>query len=76
MENIARIPKPQIEFNPPIYQCKRATKDFHLDGDLNKEFWKDAEFTEPFVDIVGTDGKWPTYQTKVKMLWDEEYFYF
>ncbi|HEX3021707.1 MAG TPA: carbohydrate-binding family 9-like protein [Lachnospiraceae bacterium] len=71
-----RIPKTNIEFKPPVYQCKRATKPFVLDGNIDKEFWEEAEFTEDFVDIEGEQKARPRYLTRAKMLWDDEYFYF
>lgn len=71
-----RIPIPNIEFHPPIYFCKKARKRFILDGNIEKEFWEDAEFTEDFIDIEGDKRPVPRFRTRVKMLWDEENFYF
>ncbi|MDK2808469.1 MAG: hypothetical protein PWP24_1204 [Clostridiales bacterium] len=71
-----RIPTPVIGFDPPVYVCKRANKPFYLDGSLDKEFWKEASFTEEFQSITGDEMEKPAFSTKVKMLWDEEYFYF
>lgn len=70
-----RIPKPDIGFAPPVYQCRRATKPFVLDGDLEKEFWQDAEFTDAFVDIEGDKREKPRFLTRAKMLWDDENLY-
>lgn len=75
MGNI-RIPKPRIDFNPPVYYCKKATKPFTLDGNIEKDFWADADFTEEFVDIEGKDMTKPRYRTQAKMLWDDENLYF
>lgn len=66
---------PRISFAPPVYQCRRAVKPFVLDGNLDKEFWQDAEFTELFADIEGADMKTPRFETRAKMLWDDEYLY-
>lgn len=71
-----RIPKPNIDFCPPVYYCKRADKPFVLDGDVEKEFWAHAEFTEEFVDIEGKKMPKPRFNTRAKMLWDDENFYF
>ena len=76
MSHNVRIPKTMIEFNPPIYNCKRATKPFTLDGNVEKEFWNDAEFTEYFMDIEGQHMPEPRFKTRAKMLWDDENFYF
>lgn len=45
---MSRMPKTMIEFNPPVYMCKRATKPFVLDGNIDKEFWADAPFTDGY----------------------------
>lgn len=71
-----RIPKTDIAFNPPTYRCKRATKPFVLDGNIEKPFWEDAEFTEYFLDIQGSHMPQPRFKTRAKMLWDDDYFYF
>lgn len=76
MEQKIRIPKTNIEFNPPVYQCRRATKPFILDGNVEKPFWEDAEFTEDFLDIQGAYMPRPRFRTRAKMLWDDEYLYF
>lgn len=70
------MPLPRIGFAPPTYQCRRATRPFVLDGNLDKDFWKDAEFTDLFVDIEGADVKPPRFSTRAKMLWDDENLYF
>lgn len=71
-----RVPKTEIEFNPPIYYCKKATKPFVLDGNIDKSFWEDAQYTDYFVDIEGDKRPTPRFKTRVKMLWDEECMYF
>ncbi|HWT73320.1 MAG TPA: carbohydrate-binding family 9-like protein [Mobilitalea sp.] len=71
-----RIPKPKIEFNPPVYLCQRATKPFYLDGNINKPFWEEASFTEDFVDIQGDGMPAPRFRTRAKMLWDNDNLYF
>jgi hypothetical protein len=44
-----------------------------IDGNLDKDFWKDVDWTDDFVDIA-TDTA-PKFQTRVKMRWDDEYLY-
>lgn len=67
---------PRIDFAPPVYQCRRARRPFVLDGDLEKDFWADAPFTELFADIEGRDVKPPRCRTRAKLLWDDENLYF
>lgn len=73
--NPIRIPIPAIDFNPPIYHCRRATKPFLLDGRLDKPFWEDASFTSAFLDIEGEHMPSPRFLTRAKMLWDDENLY-
>lgn len=70
-----RIPIPDIAFHPPVYSCMRAKHPFTLDGNVEKPFWKDAPFTGYFVDIEGDHGEKPRFQTRVKMMWDDDNLY-
>lgn len=71
-----RVPKTNIEFNPPVYMCKKATKPFTLDGNIDKPFWEDIPFTDYFVDIEGDVRPEPRFKTRAKMTWDNENLYF
>jgi len=73
--NLSKIPIPIIDFNPNVYICERRVKPFILDGNINKEFWMDAPFTEYFVDIQGDTMPKPRFRTRAKMLWDDENLY-
>ncbi len=57
------------------YICTRATEPIVVDGKLDEKSWKKAEWTQKFVDIEGSKKPLPLYDTQVKMLWDENYFY-
>jgi len=46
-----------------------------IDGNVNKQSWRDAPWTDDFVDIEGDKKPVPRYSTRAKMLWDEEYLY-
>ncbi len=52
--------------------CKTETP-LTIDGIANEEAWSLAPFTDSFIDIEGV--KTPKYDTKIKMLWDEQFFY-
>lgn len=69
------MPIPNIAFTPPVYQCQRAVKPFVLDGNVEKEFWENAPFTEFFKDIEGDIRPKPHFKTRAKMLWDDENLY-
>jgi Carbohydrate family 9 binding domain-like len=42
---------------------------------LDDDAWKAAPWTDVFVDIQGEARPWPRFQTRAKMLWDDNYFY-
>lgn len=70
------FPKSKIPFNPEQYVCYKTDKPIMIDGKLNDSAWEKAEWTNYFVDIEGDLKPKPLHQTRVKMLWDDEYFYF
>lgn len=70
-----RIPVPDIGFHPPVYSCMRAKRPFTLDGNIHKQFWEDAPFSDFFVDIEGDKREKPRFQTRMKMMWDDENLY-
>ena len=45
-----------------------------IDGVADEVSWKKAQVSDDFIDIEGIEI--PTYQTNVRMLWDETYLYF
>ena len=47
-----------------------------LDGKITEKAWKNIPWTDSFIDIEGDLKPKPYNDTKVKMLWDEDYFYF
>jgi hypothetical protein len=60
---------------PNGYVCYRASEPIRIDGRLDKPVWRDAPWSAAFVEIEGDDKPPPRFQTRVKMLWDDEYFY-
>ncbi|KKO53901.1 carbohydrate-binding family 9-like protein [Paenibacillus sp. DMB20] len=74
--NWSGVPEPKIEYAPKHYICGRAKGPLVLDGRVDKPFWTAADWTDDFVDIEGDLRPRPVKQTRVKMLWDDEYFYF
>lgn len=69
------FPVPQITFAPKHYMCYRTSEPIDIDGKLSEDSWKNAEWTDYFVDIEGDLKQAPIYKTRVKMLWDDRYFY-
>lgn len=59
--------------HPKGYVCYQGTP--VLSGKMDDSAWANAPWTDVFVDIEGDVRPAPTWETRVKMLWDEEYFY-
>ncbi len=63
---------------PKGYLCYQASTPIRIDGKLDDAAWRDAPWTDLFVDIEG-DAKprspRPRFRTRVKMLWNKEFFY-
>ncbi|GGA32538.1 carbohydrate-binding family 9-like protein [Paenibacillus physcomitrellae] len=74
--NLSGVPEPNLTYGPKHYICRRASGKLVPDGRLDKPFWAGAEWTEDFVDIEGDQQPKPAKRTRVKMLWDDDYFYF
>ena len=70
------FPIPKIDYSPRSYVCYKTPAPILLDGKMNDPFWEKVDWSESFVDIEGDLKPLPFYDTKVKMLWDENYFYF
>jgi len=70
------LPEPQIEFNPKSYICYKTDSPIVIDGRLNEKIWSKVAWTDEFVDIEGEVNPKPELKTKVKMLWDDNFFYF
>lgn len=65
-----------IPFVPEEYVCYRTSGAITLDGKLDEASWQSAPWTNDFVDIQGERKPKPTFRTRAKMLWDDQYFYF
>lgn len=66
----------KISYNPENYICYKTDEKIVIDGKFDENSWEKAKWTNYFVDIEGDLKPKPYYNTKVKMLWDDEYFYF
>lgn len=58
---------------PRTYIAYKISEPVIIDGKQDSQ-WTKAPWSEEFVDIEGL--KIPKYQTRVKMLWDDDYLYF
>ena len=60
---------------PKTYECPKATEAVKIDGRLVDAAWKQAPWTDYFVDIEGDAKATPRFRTRAKMTWDSNYFY-
>lgn len=60
---------------PKHYTCYRAASPIQIDGRLNDSAWRNAPWTDAFIDIQGAAHPRPRFRTRAKMLWDDQYFY-
>ena len=66
---------PGIPFQPEFYVCQRTAHALNIDGRAREIAWKNAAWTDYFVDIEGELKPEPRYKTRAKMLWDDQFFY-
>ena len=60
---------------PRHYICYRTNENIKIDGKLNEKSWAKAADTESFVDISGDGFPKPIYDTKARLMWDDNYLY-
>ncbi len=72
-EEIKNFAIPKIDFNPRAYLCYKTDEAPKIDGNLDEKAWNDAQWSQNFIDIEGEIE--PIHQTRVKMLWDNDYLY-
>jgi len=67
----------QSEFSmPEDYTVHKAIDKLEIDGKEDELSWQKTRWTNLFVDIEGDLKSKPSLNTRMKMLWDDEYFYF
>jgi hypothetical protein len=67
--------EPAIAFNPRAYTCYRISRAPEIDGRMEEKVWGKIPWTEEFTDIEGDVRPAPRFRTRVKMAWDDRYFY-
>lgn len=58
----------------PRYEVFRVETPLQIDGKLDDPAWQAAKASRSFVDLIS--GKSTRYETRVKVLWDQDYLYF
>ena len=68
----------RLPFAPLRTVVFRTAAPLHVDGKLDEAAWRATAWSDRFVDIQGADAPGvpaPRFGTRVKMLWDADYFY-
>jgi hypothetical protein len=60
---------------PKNYICYKTNETIKIDGDINEKLWDEVNWTELFEDIEGFIKPAPKFKTKVKMRYNNEFFY-
>lgn len=58
---------------PKHYIVTKTSDKITIDGNADESPWESVNFSDKFIDIEGV--KTPKFDTKVKMLWDDNYLY-
>lgn len=74
VENLRVRPDPRF-IAPKGYVCFRSGTPLQVDGKLDETAWQQAPWTDDFTDIEGSTKPAPRFRTRVKMLWDDDFFY-
>ena len=69
------FPMPRVSGPPKHYVCLKASAPPVVDGHLDDRAWQFAPWTDEFIDIEGELKPAPRFSTRVKMLWDDDFFY-
>ncbi len=67
-------PLAPLNLEPARYTCYRAAGPIIVDGKLDELSWQLAPKSTPFIDIVTGEPAW--FDTRVALLWDDDYLYF
>ena len=60
---------------PRHYACPPTAAPMTIDGRADEAAWANAPWTEMFIDIQGDHMPRPRFDTRAKMLWDEDALY-
>lgn len=63
------------QFSPKKSLIHKIYEPLIVDGILDEPAWNQTEWTAPFLDIQGEELPTPRFDTRAKMLWDDEFLY-
>ena len=64
-----------MEMQPRLYRCQKVKSSIAIDGTMKDPNWDALPWSGDFVDITGQDELKPHFRTRLKMAWDDEFFY-
>lgn len=67
--------KVSYQFSPKSYLIYKISEPLLVDGKLDELAWQQTEWTDPFLDIQGNHLPTPRFETRAKMLWNDEFLY-
>lgn len=67
--------KVSYQFSPKTYLIYHISEPLSVDGKLDEQTWQQTEWTDLFLDIQGDNLPKPRFETRAKMLWDDEFLY-
>ncbi|MGB9892791.1 MAG: carbohydrate-binding family 9-like protein [Candidatus Saccharicenans sp.] len=70
-----KVEEPKMSPSLRYYMCYRTSVPLNIDGRLEEPSWKKVYWSEDFLDIEGKSKPKPRFKTRVKLLWDDQYFY-
>lgn len=62
-------------YEPKTYVVYRTDDPISVDGVIDEKIWNSSEWTDDFIDLAGDLSITPEYQTRVKLLYDDNYLY-
>lgn len=63
------------QFFPKTYVIHKISEPLTINGNLDEPAWKQIQWTDPFLDIQGDHLPTPRFETRAKMLWDDDFLY-
>ncbi len=64
-----------MQTTPLVYAANKINHPLNIDGKADESDWAQAPWTSAFIDIEGSQKAKPAFNTRVKMLWDNEHLY-
>lgn len=64
-------------YAPEIFICQKLSPEasISIDGDINDKVWQSAEWITQLVDIEGDIKPKPLYDSRISILWDDDFLY-